>query len=118
MNGTLDDILEVVRTISTSDFRKLSKEDISILKFFVRSDGCTGVPDTYVQTCVVHDFNYRTHHDLSGMIISRSQADRNFRLHNQHCSEWGKLSPLSWVRWLGVRCFGYFAWRKLRAYHG
>lgn len=74
------------------------------------ADGCSGVPDFYKDCCDEHDIHYRTKHTLDGQPISRPEADVRFRECIQSRSGFGRLSPLSWWRWLGVRIFGGKAW--------
>lgn len=76
------------------------------------SDGCSGVPDFYLESCLEHDIHYRTHHTLDGRSISRRQADMRIRRVVQSRSRFGVLSPLSWWRWAGLRILGGKAWRK------
>lgn len=83
----------------------------------LNSDGCTGVPELYHDCCLEHDIHYRLGIRLSGEIgtpISRADADARFRQCIQERSRLGRISPLSWIRWIGVRLFGMMAWRKYR----
>ena len=99
MNSYLIDFIE---SLSTSDPNKLTSVDIDKIRWFIKSDGCSGVPDIYVAECIKHDFYYRTHHDFSGKLIRKTEADRLFRIGIQLKSKLGVFSPLSWGRWLGV----------------
>ena len=45
-------LLEFIQNLSTSDPLKLSKEDITNIKLYIDSDGCTGVPDFYKAECI------------------------------------------------------------------
>lgn len=74
------------------------------------SDGCTGVADWYLIACYDHDIAYRTGLTLDGRPLTRAEADRRFRWAIQHESRLGRLAPMAWWRWIGVRLFGYFAW--------
>lgn len=98
MNGTLDDVLELLSDLSTEDFRELTARDVASIRFFVRSDGCSRAPNLFVASCFVHDYYYRTHHDLSGKLISRAQADRNFRRHIQCLSGFNRI-PVCEMVW-------------------
>lgn len=82
------------------------KEEAAILG----ADGCTGVPDWYGWTCLEHDIHYRTHQFTCGCPIDREQADYILRVRIQQASPLGKFSPVSWVRWLGVRLLAQRAW--------
>ena len=75
------------------------------------SDGCTGVPDFYLDSCLEHDIHYRTHHTLDGRRISRRQSDMRKRRVIQSRSPFGLLSPMAWWRWAGLRMLGWRAWR-------
>ncbi len=78
----------------------------------LRSDGCSGVSDLYLDACYEHDIAYRTGHTVDGEPRTRAQADEDFRRTIQDLSPLGAASPLSWVRWAGVRLFGKSSWRK------
>ena len=81
----------------------------------IHSDGCTGVKDLYVKACWEHDFHYSV-----GMTfpwpppeapwrpIPKAEADARFRQVMQWESRLGRFSPLSWIRWSGVRLFGRY----------
>jgi hypothetical protein len=101
---------KVLSLLSTRDFIKLNKLDIRLIKDFTCADGCTGVPDFYIEACIIHDFYYRTHKDLNGQPTTKQQADKNFRLKVQSMSAFGKFSPMSWWRWLGLKMFASKAW--------
>lgn len=72
----------------------------------LESDGCTGVKDVYVECCYEHDISYRTCADLEGEPTSKKQDDARFRECIQERSRFGKFSPMSHWRWLGVHIFG------------
>jgi hypothetical protein len=84
------------------------------------SDGCTGVPDWYLDACLEHDGHYATHvwcayTDEEGAFhpsyaISRETADLRFRHVIQTMSRFGRWSPLSWWRYAAVRVFGRKLW--------
>jgi hypothetical protein len=75
------------------------------------SDGCSGVSDCYVIACYDHDIAYRSGHDLFGQPLTRAQADARLRWGIQNESPLGRLSPMSWWRWAGVRLFGWRSWQ-------
>jgi hypothetical protein len=75
------------------------------------ADGCSGVPDFFLDACLEHDCHYRTHHWLDGAPIFRSEADERFRQVIQSRSVLGVLSPMALWRWAGVRLMGRWAWR-------
>mgnify|MGYP003524634728 CR=1 FL=1 len=78
----------------------------------LKSDGCTGVPDFHLKCCLEHDAHYRLHCDMDGNPITKSEADKQFRLCIQQESKLGRFSPMSWWRWLGVKWFGRHSWTK------
>ena len=75
------------------------------------SDGCTGIPDFYLDACLEHDVHYRTHRWIDGTPIVRAEADARFRQVMQSRSMLGTASPMAWWRWLGVRLMGRWAWK-------
>lgn len=77
----------------------------------LKADGCTGVIDFSRDCCLHHDIMYRTGKCCDGTKVTRAEADRLFRLCMQRRSIFGVCSPMSWVRWLGVRVFGCHAWK-------
>lgn len=86
-------------------------EQVSKKATEIASDGCTGVVDFYLSCCQRHDIHYRLHVDLDGTPITREKADAMFRECIQQNSRLKKLSPMSWIRWAGVRLFGSKAWK-------
>ena len=78
----------------------------------LESDGCTGVPDFYIECCYEHDIHYRTHKTLEGQDITRAEADKQLRECIQSKSKLGIFNPMSWWRWLGVRLGAKTAWEK------
>jgi len=112
----LSELIDLVESLSTSDPMKLSKKDLDKIRWFIKSDGCTGVPDFYVDECIKHDFYYRTKHDFSGRLIRRKTADLNFRLGIQNKSKLGRFDLLAWIRWGGVRLLGGSAWEGKRRF--
>jgi hypothetical protein len=75
----------------------------------LKSDGCSYVSEAFHQCCLEHDIHYRTGTRVDGKPITRAQADKRFRECMQMRSRFGKLSPMAWWRWAGVRIFGRFA---------
>ena len=76
----------------------------------LNSDGCTGVPDYLVWTCLEHDVHFRTHRFLTGEPIDFQSANYIFRARIQQGSPLGKFSPAAWWRWAAVAVFGASAW--------
>ena len=76
------------------------------------SDGCTGVPDFFVVCCHEHDHVYQTGETLRGVPQTKAEGDQRFRDCVQRHSPLRELSPLSWVRWVGVRVLGRGIWAR------
>lgn len=112
MKKTLSECLLFCSTLSTKDWRFLSDEDLKSIEEFIKSDGCTGVPEFYHKECVKHDWWYRTHIDFCGSPIKKAEADTRFRQGIQHKSKFGFLSPMAAWRWLGVFFFAQSAWEE------
>ena len=93
-----------------NDPDKFTDREWDLIWAYVRSDGCTSVPNFHVRACWEHDFYFRTHHDFCGHVISFWEANRRFRIRIQRLSWLGVCSPISWWRWLGVTLLGRNAW--------
>lgn len=99
-------------TLSTTDWRRVTEDDLKVIAEAIQTDGCTGVADFYLCACILHDYWYRTGVDLDGVTpITRAEADRRFRRIIQQRSVFGRLSPMSWWRWAGVRLLGASSWK-------
>lgn len=85
----------------------------------LKADGCSKAVEVYHEACLEHDIAYRTGRDPrmlfyyhQSVLITRAEVDARFRQEMQRRSFAGKLSPMSWWRWAGVRLFGGFkAWK-------
>ena len=92
------DLIDFISSLSTSDPEKLTATDIDKIRWYIKSDGCTGVPDICVEECIKHDFYFRTGVDFSGKLISFK--DSNLRFFK---GLWRKRHYiLACIRWLGV----------------
>jgi hypothetical protein len=81
-------------------------ELIRTLAADLQSDGCTGVKDFYQDSCLYHDVLCRTGVDpFTGEPITAADADYALRRSIQDRSRFGRFSPMSWIRWIGVRTF-------------
>lgn len=96
----------------------------------INSDGCTAVRDFYKDCCLQHDLGYwygrcpccayklylNSVKDVWGEapVATRKDIDETFRNCIQAKSSVRKASPMSWVRYAGVRIGGWWAWRKHR----
>lgn len=74
----------------------------------LQSDGCTGVKDVYVDSCLEHDIHWRTGRTIYGVPITKQQANERFRRVIQSRSKLGRFSPLSWWRFGAVSVSKYF----------
>jgi len=83
---------------------------VQIMAEVLKADGCTGVPDFYLNGCLEHDIAYKIHRDHLGRKITKRTADKRFRWYIQHHSPFGMYSPMAWCRWLAVTVFGHRAW--------
>lgn len=90
------------------DIKKVPNKSSSYWKlvrkraFELGTDGCTGVVDIYVDCCYEHDIHWRTGRTLDGDPISAKEMNARFRWCIQSRSRFGRWSPMSWVRWMGV----------------
>lgn len=112
----------------------------------IKSDGCSGVPDFYLEACLQHDLAYfyaknprsaytywlkmdssegnaywnniegNTYWKLADPMF-QSEADAQFRKAIQKRSRLGVFSPMSWWRWLGLKVFGKKAWNRHKDTH-
>lgn len=76
------------------------------------SDGCTLVTQLYQDCCFEHDRAYSQHKDMWGDPITRGEADAEFRRCIQRRSFMGRFSPISYLRWFGLRIGGWFSWSR------
>ena len=76
----------------------------------LHSDGCSGVPDFYLDVCWEHDIHYRTHQTVEGQALTRRNADALLRAGIQARSSFGRFSPMAWWRWAALRWMGEAAW--------
>lgn len=77
----------------------------------LHSDGCSGPTlAVYVDACYEHDVHYRDHATVTGLAISRAEADAVLRERIQELSPFGVISPMAWWRWAGVRLGGWWAY--------
>lgn len=98
------ELLEFTATLSTRDWKKLTECDYAEIGLFIATDGCTGVPDFYLNCCILHDWFYRTHRDLYGRPATKAYADRiGMKECIRRCSWLGRFSPMAWWRWWGLR---------------
>ncbi len=82
----------------TSDYWK----QVRFVAGQVKADGCTGVSDIFLDSCLEHDIHWRLGTTIYQVPITTAQANRRFRKVIQSRSLLGRFSPVSWVRWVGV----------------
>ena len=85
---------------------QITKPYLKALHDSTHSDGCTGVPDFYLDCCVIHDLAYKYGIDPWGQPVTRAEADAGLRKCIQQKSKLRWFSPMSWWRYAGVRLFG------------
>ena len=90
----------------TDDFRAA----IRARAIALGSDGCTGVPDFYLDACYEHDIHYRTHRTLDGRMITFEESNHWLGERIKTTSIFGRLSPMAWWRERGVALVGRRAW--------
>lgn len=104
------ELLHFTATLSTQDWRKLTQRDFAEIGLFIATDGCTGVPDFYLDCCIIHDWWYRTHRNLDGTPITFDEANKALECCIRSKSWFGRFSPMAYWRYWGVREFGKKAW--------
>lgn len=108
---TNEQLLAFTRTLSSLDWKKLNPDDYYRIGKFIASDGCTGVPDFFLDGCKLHDFWYRTHRNLDGTPITELQADKGLEQYIWKHSIFGRFSPMAWWRRRALEyIFGQKAW--------
>jgi len=107
------DLLAFTTRLSTRNWRELTDADFVLIEEFVKSDGCTGVPEFYHNGCVIHDFWYRTHRNLDGTPIEKKEADLGLKQYVMSKSPLGHFSIISWLWYRGTRVFAGSAWREV-----
>ena len=107
-----EDAIRFLGTLSTNDWREFTALDFKRIEEFVKSDGCTGVPEFYHWGCVLHDWCYRTHLDFVGNEITKEQSDE--LLHDYICSKswFGRFSPMAHWRWTAVKHLAERPWEN------
>jgi len=101
---------ELFRFLERTAWDEIYWERVKSRALQLKSDGCTGVPDWFLYSCEEHDIHYRTHKTILSDDLDRDQADYVLRRRVQQGSVFGWLSPISWIRWTGVRIAGNGAW--------
>ena len=104
--------LSLLSTLSSNDWREFKQTDFDRIAEFVKSDGCTGVPDFYRNGCTLHDFCFRTHLDFRGNESTFEAANELLRDYIRSKSWFGKYSPLAWWRWKGVKYLAEKPWDR------
>ena len=75
------------------------------------SDGCSGVPDFYLDCCLEHDIAYRTGKTITGKVLTREEADHRLMECIREKSFLGKWSPMAWWRYWAVRFMARKSWK-------
>ena len=108
----LEELLKFTSSLSTQNWKQFTEDDIARIGLFIATDGCSGVPDFYLDCCIIHDWFYRTHRDFNGNPVSKSFADKVFLNCIRKESWLGKASPMALWRYWAVKKFGKKAWDK------
>jgi len=98
-------LLAFTRTLSSFEWRKLTQADYDRLSDFIESDGCTGVPNFYLNGCILHDFSTRTHRDLDGTPMTEQQTNKRLEEYIWAHSVFGHFSPMAWWRYWALQNF-------------
>ena len=61
------------------------------------SDGCTGVLDLFMWTCLEHDVHYRTHRTALGDSLTFEEANYIFRERIKQVRV--TMNPLTWIKY-------------------
>ena len=85
-------------------------EEVEWTAAVLKANGCSGVPEFYHQACLLHDCYYRLGVDFTYQSITRREADSRFNWAIRARSRFGRMSPMAWWRWVGVRLFGGSSW--------
>jgi hypothetical protein len=93
----------------------------------INSDGCSVVPDFFLDCCRIHDLAYyyakdpRSAYEIGdwGLAdpIDQKGADALLKCCIQSKSRLGKWSPMAWWRYWALREFGAKAWHSHDATH-
>lgn len=83
---------------------------VSNIAQMLHSDGCTGVPDFYLDACYEHDIHYRTHHTVDARPITFGEANHWLGERIKESSWFGRWSPMAWWRERAVALLGYVMW--------
>lgn len=108
--ASTETLLSFTATLSTRDWRKLTENDYAKIGVFIATDGCSGVPDFYLNCCIIHDWWYRTHRNLDGTPITKKEADEGLKQCIRAHSILGGHSLIARVWYWGVRKFARKAW--------
>lgn len=107
------ELLRFTLTLSSLDWKKFTPRDYKRIAIFINSDGCTDVPDFYLNGCIQHDWWFRTHRNFDGSPITEEEANQGLRDYVWHHSLFGHFSPLAWWRYYALEVFGKKAWDEM-----
>lgn len=93
---------ELDRWLDETAWDKPYWSDVRIVAEALNADGCSGIPDTFVWSCLEHDVFYRTHRFINGGAVTKKIADYCLRVRIQQTQMSLLKWPISWIRWLGV----------------
>lgn len=78
----------------------------------LKTDGCSGISQTFLAPCLEHDIHYRTRSTMNGDPISRRRADWLMLQATMSRSVVRCATPMGWMRYVGLRVAGWVAWRR------
>lgn len=82
----------------------------------LKSDGCTGVPNFYLNRCYEHDIAYKTGIGfIDGKSVNKKEADTRLKWGIQSDSWFGRYSPLAWWRYQFLTRFVHNSWKADQA---
>jgi hypothetical protein len=96
--------------IQLPEWTSAYREHIRKLAIDLGSDGCSWVPDFYLDACYEHDVHFRTHKTYAGDPITFDESNHWFGERIKSSSIFGRWSPMAWWRERGVSKFGRGAW--------
>ena len=105
-----EELLRFTDTLTTKDWRGFTDRDIADIGLFIATDGCSGVPDFYLDCCIIHDWFYATHRDFNGNPKTKVFADKVLKACIKKESWFGRFSPMAWWRWQGVKHLAKKPW--------
>jgi hypothetical protein len=89
----------VGKHLTTTIRKNFTAEDHRRIAEFIKSDGCTGVPDWFLNGCIQHDWGFRTHRDFEGNWVTEHEVNGWLKEYVQKRSWLGRWSLVAFVRY-------------------